>query len=496
MTVYNDTKKLQERFDDADGLNVNIPLIFSGLQYSALDTEGEDITDSFRLVSKSLAEHDICRQVRGQDASHSGAKFVPEQYHAYLAANIPSLSSIFGDDGEDAGAAPPRGSKRLYGQMLGISITDTLFNQVGSEVKHLLPEDRGIMSHEILAIAPLKDPELVKQTLDDIAIIPAKKIISRSELPDGSVIYSLSTGEMNQILPMAFAIRDGHLIMGTIYAVKPALKRSMEDSLAATEEFADLKARHAQFSPNLLLGLNMPKIASVGYPLWKMQYIRMIAREDNPEIIMFPPVDALAKHMRLTSLAARITEDGYAANSRGMLPVSLLQMMAGQLFMAFSAQRVIEQPLGRDDPVLLRVLNFHVAAVDFSYAQDEKSYWESENKDFGEYFDHQDNIEGYSFFYFSDDTNLDGKHEAKHFIYLAVPEPINFPVNAYAVDETGHLYTKLLKNNEQWNEFFKLIDQDAFDWNKSPHIPMQMSPRKLEREPIQPPPDIEELEEE
>ena len=124
----------------------------------------------------------------------------------------------------------------------------------------------------------------------------------------------------------------------------------------------------------------------------------------------------------------------------------------------------------REKIVISTLRGFVTGAEIYSNTTPSQYFWESETTDFGEYFPHKSPKRGYFYKYYSDDTVLDGCHEAVCYIYLGYPNSTTSGTRAFFTDEAHRIWQSNKLDNSQIEQFKNLDPNTHIKWDRKPHV--------------------------
>lgn len=262
---------------------------------------------------------------------------------------------------------------------LGLNIRDDLVGSLGNAWFAYLPGG-DLMTSWLNAAAGVRveDADELRDAVEKL-VDAAKAEFSRGGLRAPAIvetklgdhtIYSLQfTGEPVPVSP-SWCIGDDWAVVGLLpQAVRAALEREADDSLASAPSIAEALAEGAA-----ALGYqDTPQLVKVAYP-WVQIGVQMASaqlRRANIDIdaTALPSVDVIVKHLRPAISTFRHADDGFHLTSRHSLPgggnvAAAAPVAAGLLLPAVSAARTAAQD-ARDmnsmKQIMLGILNYESA---------------------------------------------------------------------------------------------------------------------------------------
>ncbi|GAB4153820.1 MAG: hypothetical protein Kow00107_04100 [Planctomycetota bacterium] len=410
----------------------------------AVSLDGEYVHEKTVVWSPMIQQLPVLASMKGLRVAQDMARIAPADAFAYIGLTLPDRKAIAALLAQTEDFAD---FELMVQQAAQLSVFNDVLPAFGTQMAGYFKAQGTLM--DFIVAFELVNPDVITQFLDSISAVPYYGNIQRSET-GGKVYYHLRN--LPGFLQVSLTVDSQYLYAGPIISHKAASKRLLEETLAASPEFNEAVGDFFQTGANALMYINTKLSSDYGLGFLKLML---------GIVLNMPDFSTITPMLKPTVLAARFFEDRIEAESRGTIgPVSISPVLAAVAVPSLMSPRKNSNVAA----ALATCKNFASASVDFATTTAEQTYWENGTVDFGNYFSHVSVKGGYSFRYFSDDLNANGKHEATRFIYLAVPISRSVGQTAFYTDETCQIWRADVMDKNTF-ELLKDLKVEEINWD-------------------------------
>ncbi|MFA4987191.1 MAG: hypothetical protein WC712_11445 [Candidatus Brocadiia bacterium] len=316
---------------------------------------------------------------------------------------------------------------------------------MGSIVRSLLPLSAYAFE--------MKDPEKVKTMLSDMAG-RMKDVFGEPTTYNGSwLVASKSLRIPWTYAACAIALKGKWLLIGPLEIIK-VLADANGGDLSANRDYVSAVPPLLSGQPQTAGFVNFRSLVRVFYPIL-LQFLQ------GSELVKdMPPIERVIELAVPGAFSVKMSGEGARLSAKGPIALSATFTMSATAALERSFQ---EKRRADEAAALEAVKSFGGAAMRFAHDNLDKTFWENGTTNFDPYCTDSTPRFGYTFAYFSNDTNGNGISEATEFVYMAIPAGTEPDRPVFYVDETMALFT-VIPGSAQQLKAVQEIREPSIQW--------------------------------